>query len=301
MATVQRYPQGGKPETVHFDIIGKQPSTEEAGRLTGMPVEKKPVTGHEAKEALKWFAVGVGAGVALWFFGRWVIGGFRGIGVLFFGYGAAYVGAPISVIFGISNLFKLFRSAQKKKPEAALRWVYEVSYLGEDAVGTRFGKLDYAVATLERIVPSGLGFDKEAARSYIQNFRDLLTQGMEQTTAKARKEPPGGWAEAGAQKHLKIEGTKELAPGVVEMEATLSYQDMLSRSQGNNNTVNMIAAVLELHIRGVFIRSGKYWFPYDVSPEITCRQDLPEVLAPGPAAQEAAQSLPGEDGKTESV
>jgi hypothetical protein len=281
MGTTFRYPQGGEPEAVHFDVTGRYPTQEEAVRLTSMTIEKKPASGAEIKNALKWFAVGIAIGVAVWFFGRWVIGNFRGFGVLFFGYGFAYIGAPAAVIFGFSSLFKLFRSAQKKKPEAALRWVYEVSYMGDDTAGTRFGKLDYAVATLERIIPGAMGFNRDMAKAYITGFRETMIRAMEITTAKARTEPPGSWTEGSPQTQMKIEGSRELYPGVLEMSATLVYKDILSRSDTNNNTINMIAAVLELHIVSVLIQSGKYWYPYDVFPAATCLQELPATLPAG--------------------
>lgn len=284
MGITFRYPIAGEPDIVHFDITGKRPSQEEAAKLTSIPIEKRPVSAEEAKEALTWLTFGVLAGIAAWFFGRWVIGNFKGPGVLFFGYGFAYIGAPALLIFAVVSLFKLFRSAQKKKPEDALKWIYMVSFLGDDTVGARFGKPNYAVATLNRIIPDAIGFNSGAAHSYITNFRNTLIRAMEITTAPVRNEPPKDWKEGFAQTIMRIDGTQELYPGVSEVRATLTYKDILTRSDGNNNTVNVIAAIIELHINNVLIRSGKYWYPYDIFPAVTCRRELPELRPEGEAA-----------------
>jgi len=283
------YPKRGQPKTVYFDITGRRPDPEEAQRLRTVPFAKKPLSSEEAKNALKWFAIGVVAAVAMWFFGRWVIANFIGPGVLFFGYGGAYLAAPISAIFGISSFFKLFRSGCKKTPQVAFKWVWETSYFGEDGVGVRFGKLNYAVATLDRAVPAGAVFDKEAVSRYIQYLRDTLAQAMDETTLPARKEPPAkDWRESGALKSVQIDGCTELAPGVAEVAATISYKDVITRSLGNNKSYDVIAAILELRVTEVFLQAGKYWYPYDLTPVVT-RAEAPAAL---PEEAAAAAALP---------
>ncbi len=81
--------------------------------------------------------------------------------VLFFGYGGAYHGrAHLGHFRAFPAFFKLFRSGCKKTPQAPSNGLWETSYFGEDGVGVRFGKLNYAVATLDRAVPAGAVFDK---------------------------------------------------------------------------------------------------------------------------------------------
>lgn len=268
------FPKSGEPKTVHFDIIGNRPTEEEAGSLTAIPFDKKPVSIEEVKDSLKWFAIGLVGAVFLWFFGRWVIKSFVGPGVLFFGFGGAYVAAPISLIFAIYNLTKLFRSGRKKKPEDSLKWVWETSYFGEDAVGVRFGKLNYALGTLERVVPSAITFDRNKTGEYINELRTVLSQAMDETSLPAHEEPPGDWKEASSLKSTKIESSTEIFPGVLELCATISYRDVLSRSDANNKQYNMISAILELHVTSVFIKAGKYWYPYDLIPAIIRREEV---------------------------
>lgn len=262
------YPKSGEPKAVHFNIIGSRPSEEEAKRLTAIPFDKKPASTEEVKDALKWFVIGLVGAVILWFFGRWVIENFVGLGVLFFGVGGAYVAAPISIIFAIYSLSKMFRSGRKKKAEDSFKWVWETSYFGEDAVLARFGKLDYAVGTLERTVPSAIVFDRNKIGTYILELRTILSLAMDETTLQAYEEPPGGWKEASAVKSILIEHSTEIYPGVLELCATITYRDMLFRSDANNKHYNMISAILELHVTNVFIKTGKYWYPYDLTPTI---------------------------------
>ncbi|SDN87842.1 hypothetical protein [Acetanaerobacterium elongatum] len=268
------YPKNGEPKTVHFDITGNRPTEEEARSLTAIPFNKKPVSIEEVKDSLKWFAIGLVGAVFLWFFGQWVITSFVGPGVLFFGFGGAYVAAPVSLIFAIYNLTKLFRSGRKKKPEDSLKWVWETSYFGEDAVGVRFGKLNYALGTLERAVPSAIAFDRNNIGDYINELRTVLSLAMDETSLPAREEPPGEWKEASSLKSTRIENSTEIYPGVLELCATISYSDVLSRSDANNKQYNMISAILELHVTSVFIKAGKYWYPYDLTPAITRREEF---------------------------
>ena len=191
-----RYPVSGEPKTVHFDIVGRRPGVQEAHALTTIQFARKPVSGEEMKRSLKYFIIGTIIAVATWFFGRWVISRFTGIGVFVFGYGFAYVVAPGSIFFAVIELMKIFRSGRKKKVEDSFNWVWKNSYFGDDTLTTRFGKLKYAFSTLERVVPSGIPYDRERIGEYIKKLRHALSRAMDETTQEARKEPPGDWQES---------------------------------------------------------------------------------------------------------
>jgi hypothetical protein len=236
---------------------------------------KKGVSGAEARGALLLFFIGLAAVPLLWLFGRWVIDGFVGPGVLFFGYGFAYVAPPILIIFAIYSFSRLFRSAQKKKPEGALRWFFEVVLIGDTfATSGRFSKMDYAIATLERAAHNVSRFDKSAAEAYITQTRELLAKGMDLTTAKAKGGKKSGWNEGSPLVLLKIDNERDLFPGAVEVAATLVYRDQITSQDSKNRTVTKVTAVLELHIVFSLVRSGKYWYPFDIYPAATCRRDL---------------------------
>lgn len=273
------YPKSGKPQTVQFDITGRRPVSEEVQSLTSVSFEKKPVSAEEVKDAFKWFFIGIIAAVFLWFFGRWVISKFVGPGVLFFGYGGAYLGAPVMLIFGFSSLSKIFRSGRKKKAEDSFKWVWEVSFLGDDAVSKRFGNIQYALDTLARAVPGSISFNRNIIEKYITELRQTMTQAMDETTLPAKEEQPGGWIEAGALKSTTINSVNEIFPSVSEVCATITYQDVISRQDdANNKSYKVIAAILELNITNVFVKAGEYWYPYDLMPAISRRNaPVPEI------------------------
>lgn len=196
---------------------------------------------------------------------------FVGPGVLFFGYGGAYLGALIMLIFGFSSLSKIFRSGRKKKAEDSFRWIWEVSFLGDDAVTKRFGKLQYSLDTLARAVPESITFNRTIIEKYIIELRQTMAQAMDETTLPAKEEHPGGWSEAGALKSTTINNINEIYPGVSEVFATMTYQDIISRQDTNNKSYKVISAILELNITNVFVRTGKYWYPYDLTPAVSQR------------------------------
>lgn len=249
-------------QTVIFEIKGEQPDPAEVERLSKLPFGSGRPGEAEIKEALKWFFIGTLAGVGLFFFGRWVISRFVGPGVLVFGYGGAYLAAPISVIFGFVSLFKLFRSAHKKKAADALQWAWMVSVLGDDAAGERFGKLPYSLSTMRRLLPEGTGFEAGSFGEYVTALRAAMSAAADETTAELRV---GGWHESGPNKSCKITEDNELLPNLHELKAVVTYNDQLALTN-NNKTKYMTSAMLELHVTQYYIRSGKYWFPYDVMP-----------------------------------
>ena len=250
-------------QTVIFHIRGERPETAEAERLSQLPFGSGLPGEAEIKDALKWFCIGILAGVLLFIFGRWVIKRFVGPGVLLFGYGFAFVGAPVSVIFGFSSLFKLFRPAHKKKAADALQWAWMVSVLGDDAVGERFGKLPYSLSTMRRLLPEGAGFDPVTFEKYVMALRAAMSEAADETTAALRT---GGWHETGPNKSCRIIDEKELSPNLRELNAVISYNDQLALTNNNNKTKYMTSAKLELHITQYYVRSGKFWFPYDITP-----------------------------------
>lgn len=266
MATVY-YPNSGKPETIKLNVVGAIPTNDEIASLTSIPFEKKAVSAEEVKDALKWFAVGIAVAIVGWFFGGWVISEFRGPGVLIFGYGTRYVAAPVSILFGVSSLLKVFRSARKKKAFDAMKWVWMTSIIGEDGVGTRFGKPEYAISTLRRIIPSAVSFPEEGIIAYIKQVRDTIAAAADITTVPTRNAQKD-WNPTGPIKDLSLKDEVEIAPGVKQLHAILSYKDCLSKSGNNNSTLTMVAADLEIDITQTYICTGGYWFPYEIMSPI---------------------------------
>ena len=275
MANVFTYPHSGKPEIVHFDIISKKPTSEEAERLTVIPIKKKPLSEAERKSALgmlkKW---SIGGGIILviasllFSLGFILSSGaifFMGIGVYVFAYGSYFINT--------------LRSAFSKNLVDSLKHVFENSIYGDDnCYSERFnGDLEYAVSSLECITPAYIEFDREKAYEYISNFRKLLTRALDLTTSITRKENPKGVNRICRELNMEINSSKELYRNVLEISATLTHNESLSTYGGIDDDFTL-SAIVQLHIICVMIRSGVYWFPYDIYPAITCRQDLPKTL-----------------------
>ena len=248
--------------TVVFQVQGKKPDpleTEKFEKLSfgsGMPTEV------EIKDAIKKFLGLTLAGIGMFFFGRWVISRFTGLGVLFFGYGFAYFVAPVCVFFGFYFLFMLFRPAHKSKASAALKWTWMTSILGEDAVGERFGKLPYSLSTMRRLLPQGTGFDETVFGEYVTSLRNAMSNAADETASLLKED---GWKETFPVTSCNITEEIELQPNLHELHATITYNDQLSKSN-NNKEKRIISAMLELRVTQYYIRSGKYWFPYDITP-----------------------------------
>lgn len=266
MATIY-YPNSGKPETIKLEVVGGIPTREEAARLTAVSFDKKRASAEEVKDAVKWFAIGISAAVFAWFFGGWVIGKFVGPGVLIFGYGMRYLLMPVTMIFGFSSLLKIFRSARKKNALDAMRWVWMTSIIGEDGVGTRFGKPKYALSSLRRIIPSEVPFPEANIAAYIAQVRETIAEAADIST-KPTREAQTEWTPSGPMKEFSLKDEQEIAPGVKRLHALLSYQDCLTASGKNNSTLTMVAAILEIDIQQTYIRAGGYWFPYEIMSPI---------------------------------
>ena len=249
-------------KTVVFQIRGSRPEAAEVEHLSRLSFGRGLPGEAEIKEALKWFSFGTLAGIGAFFFGRWVISRFVGLGVLFFGYGGAYIAAPGLILFGLSSLLKLFRSAHKTKAAAAFQWAWMTSIMGEDAAGERFGKLPYTVSTMRRLFPDGAGFDVASFEEYVTSLRAAMSDAADETASKLKT---GGWHETGPNKSCKVTDEKELLPNLHELKAVITYNDQLALTN-NNKTRYKTSAMLELHITQYYVRAGKYWFPYDVMP-----------------------------------
>ncbi len=248
-----------------FIITGKKPESGEMSRLTSLPFEKRPPGGVEVKDALKWFAIATIFSIFTFFFGKWVIRNFRGPGVLFFGFGGAYIGAPVMAGMAISYLWRLVRSPRKKTPEKAFQWAWLISMLGDDAAGDRFGNTSYAVSTMRRMLPEGTDFSEEAYEKYVTEFRNRLTKVANEHAHEWRSK---GFKESNVTRDVEIKETLECAPDLREVKGIVTLRDELVKNLGNNKTQRVFSSILELHISQFYVHSGKYWYPYDLMPKM---------------------------------
>lgn len=274
---------------IKFRITGREPCEEETARLAAMPMGSGLPGGAEVADALKWFAVGIVSAVVLFFFGRWVISQFRGPGVLIFGYGFAYLVAPIMIIFGFGSLFKMFRSAHKKTAAAAGKWFWVTSVLGDDAVGARFGKEAYAFSTMRRMLPKDFDYREEEIGRYLEALHNAMAAAGDRTTAELLK---AGWNITAPYVTWTPGNETEISPDLHRLEATIGYVDKLTKSDSSGKSKTIENVRMELAISQFYIRSGKFWFPYDLTPAF---EEIFEETVPAPApviTEEPAPEIP---------
>ena len=247
--------------TTIMKVAGRAPTQAEVDRLSNVEFKRIPPGKAEVKDALKYFFSGIIFGVAMFFFGLWVIRNFRGPGVFFFGYMFA-AASPFVFIFGIVSLFKLTESSRKTKAVKAFRWMWMNAVLGRDAVDKRFGDPDYAVSTMRRIIPDSTVCTKEEFSNYLGTIRSAIGGICDMYSAKYKDE---GWGEALPLKDFRITEEKELLPYLHQISGVVALRDRVSKT-ANKKTEFEVPSIVELHISQYFIRTGKYWFPYDCTP-----------------------------------
>ncbi len=246
----------------YFRIRDKQQDPAEINRLTAMEFKFSPPGSAELADAFKWFGVSILVAVIGFLFGGWVIRNFRGPGVIIFGYGAKYLLPPIMLIYGLYCIIKLFRPAHKKKAASAMKWMWLVSILGDDAAGERFGKLNYSKETMNRLLPQGTGFHPDRFGGYVTALRGAMDKALDEVAETMRK---AGWNMSTPDKSLTVMEERELQQNVHELHAELFFQDGFTKSE-SNKTLYAKGTVLKLDIVQTFVRAGEYWFPYDTMP-----------------------------------
>lgn len=226
--------------TVRFKVTGRQPDDAEVRELSSMPMAKKRPSSEEVKDSVKWFAFGIIAGPIAILIGYLVLTAKRlaGIGKLVLGIGAPLAGVFL-IIFAFVSLFKMFRSAQKKTSVKAARWFWVTSVMGEDvSVTERFGKTEYALATMARMLPADMNFSEKEEILWLIDFRRALADAADEASKQLRT----GTNLTQSSPQISFQAQeKEVSPGLVLVSASLIFNDLFSYP-GNNNQNNKVLA-----------------------------------------------------------
>ncbi len=271
------YPADIEQKAVHFEVNGKRPEAEEVKELTEIVFEKKPVSRSEKKAAWRNFVQFIGMAVSCLVIGYLIsiIPGRRGSGagiVHLMGYTILFIGTPICTVIAFTQLFRPFRSSRKKEAAASFRWMWENGILNNENMfgDSRFGDVHYALDVLERGIPGTI--ERNGTESYISSLREMLNSAAEETTAAVREEQK--WMAGTPLIKIEIGKETEVYPNVSEMDATITYSDVLQGRNDKSKTTFYITAILKLHITQVFIKAGDYWYPYDLTPAIQrCKKE----------------------------
>lgn len=250
-------------KTYVLNVKGKKPDDKQVEQCLNLKYGKEKAGIEEIKNAFKWFGIGIATSIAAFIFGRWVISSFVGIGVIFFGYGLAYVLTPVMLCFAIYNLLGIFRSARKKKVADAFEWIWLTSILGNELLSGRFGNLNFAVSATKRVFPEGIQFNEIDYINYLNSFRNEILRLVE---ANAKTFKDAGWYEVAPHVRNKLIKDEKINDHLHEIHAQITFNDVFNRIAGKD-TEEAIATKIEIKVVQYYIKSGRYWFPYDFMPE----------------------------------
>lgn len=253
----------GNPIPVKFEVHGKTPSPDEAKILTRIPFLRKGASTGE-KGFFTFFIICIVLAV-IWFIGSviFTILQFGALVII-----AGFFSTAFFMAIAIWNLYKRFRTGRKKTIEKAFNWQWKTAYFGSggDEIEKRFSSIDYACGTLDRTIPENIEYDKNVLRNYIAGMRKMLESAMEETAQIARVSC-GIWHEDSPKITTEIIEKTELYPSVTNLHAKITYIDRISLNDKNSD-YQMEAAVIVLDVTSVFIKTGDYWFPYDIMPDV---------------------------------
>lgn len=263
--------------TVYFKVTGRQPEDSEVRGLSSMPMAKKRPSKEEVKDSTKWFFIGILVGPILGLIGYLVLSAKNlvGPGKLVIGLGGIFA-CFVMIIFAFVSLFRMFRSAQKKTAGKSAHWFWVTSVMGEDAgADERFGKTEYALATMARMLPDGMNFSEKEETLWLMDFRRALADAADEVSKLYRSQ--SHLVQAQPQISFTVKEEKEVSPDLACVKARLVFNDMFTISGNNSQNNKVLADKLELDISQYYIRNGQVWFPYDLTPAYERLSKAPEA------------------------
>jgi hypothetical protein len=274
----------GVPELKQLRFEGKLPSGIE--HLRNIPFARKPLSSGEVKNAVISILIGIIGGPLIVLFGLWVIGRFRGPGVLFFGYGGVLAGVITLLVLPIMGLHILLRDPRKKSIKGVVNWIWKESYFNNvDFTAARYISADDAAASAMRAVPAEISdaIGTETLKSYIIRIREAVDNVL---TEEAAKVDTTGiftnghsiiWSTGDSLEidYPEITAETEKETGLKEATGTFKIVKNLSVSKNDKgDTYRLAVSAVELSIHGFYVNNGKFWFPVDLMPEINLGMSL---------------------------
>ena len=268
-----------EPQEVHFEMVGKRPTEQEADNLLKFPPRKKPFTIN--KEGIKYKIKTFGQMIG------YSIGFLLGGGFLFLLLteaeegtairGIMYLAVIASLLIGIGCFIGAFImpfvSEKKKEPDKSfLAWLSSI--LGEDRnfLKKENRNIEYRIYVLDRMLPKDINIDKDVINQYITSVCEKITAPIDEITNKVCETYPN-LEHAYTGKEIKIESETMLFPNVTEICATVTIKRVLNES-GEFYT----SAIVKLHVKQYiikventneeYINEETFCYPYDVMPEI---------------------------------
>lgn len=262
---------------VEASLQARRPTAATVEAVLAASERAAAITGKEIGQALLNFLIACAIGVAMFFFGRWVVSGFRGPGVLVFGY-VPILAAPCLVILGFVQLFSgLFSRRRGKTPKAAFVKVWESGYFNGLMFTNAAGAAAARVYRSLPDIPGGpsavdLAAYVEALKRWVEGMLDAEEAGL--ATAgrwnNGVEEDVTGW-------HADLTGPTlvpgsviitALAPNVQEVTGVLQAVRKRTHSVSDNKTNELVRCTLRMTITCYCVHRGKYWLVTDAMPDL---------------------------------
>jgi hypothetical protein len=270
----------GIPIMGEIHLESRTPKRVEIDLLKNTKFKRKKLSLGEMKLGIILILCGIIITPIAIFFGIYVFANyiFRNWGIIVFGCVAFLVaiGAIVGFFAGVGILL---RNPRKKSLIKVFNWVWNESY-GEIFQATD-SKNEYknAYGSVIRCVPNKISdtLNKESLKEYllkIKNYcRAFLDEKSMETNLSCKlqlKSEPlimDKWTSVWVLSNVIIENENNLESGVKEATGSFIITKVLSCTKGNYNCKLNVAS-LSVKIHSYYIQSGKYWFPYDLMPEI---------------------------------
>lgn len=259
-------------------VLETAPPTEaDIQAVHASPERAAGITGKEIAQALLNFLIACAVGVGMFFFGRWVTGNFRGLGVIFFGI-VPMILSPLLVLYGIVQLASgLFGTRRGKTPKAAFEKVWTSGFFNGLSITNASSA---AAARVYRSLPDVPGAPSAAdLTAYVQSLTQWMRATLEAeemrlaSTAKWKngaQEDVSKWSASFSDPSL-VPGSiafTALAPNVHRVSGVLCTTHKRTTSAGNDKTNELVRCALLLTITCYCVRHGKYWLITDAMPPL---------------------------------
>ncbi len=273
---------GQPPEPLLWTLTGKRPDDAEARRLSSMRFPRRLPSAGETKKALSLIAGGIVGGVLLFIFALFLIGNFQGLLVIVFGYGGLLV-SPFLLIglvcYGVSILLS---NPRKKTPQKMFNRLWTDAYFNtfDAPSGMRFAKPSYGVGLTARAVPGDVGVPRDAMADYIDALQRRVLAALDgagelDLTCKAKdgSDFTAQWSGVSIRTASGQIREEPLSDTLCRLESSMTITKYktcdVQRGNYNTDTYRIPVSAVRLLVENYYIRSGKYWFPYDLMPQIS--------------------------------
>ena len=274
------------PVEIHYDVVSKRPTLEEVERLAKESFPEKEMSDAERNRVSSNMGLGFFAAlcsVGLYFWGNW-LNDDRNLNAIsrLFGLALVYLATPIGVLCGtgmiVSAVASSLSSGRKKSAESSLRWIWMAILDTGSIMSTSENgfaqNTKYALARCNRAIPGDL--DLEKMKRWIRELRESLGNVMSGISLplmeRIRPHTNLTVKRGSLDVRISVEGSEEISKNAAIIRARISVQDSIKTCGENNETkVESVSAILTLHIAQVFIKTGEYWYPYDLTPTFTER------------------------------